>query len=109
MQLHIKYKNNSTRLVNLTDAFFSAKSNDKQADPGVARKATDFAYSTGTDPYYIGVFRGNVNVFETYIRKNQPDEQAVEAFMEVDERGIKKKLRKEFKNKKFTDKVKLVF
>ena len=104
MELLIKYKNNSTRRVNLTASFFGHNLKDKVADPGVSKKALDFAYDCGTDPYYVGVFKGTTPVFETYIRKNQPDEIALEPFMVVDEKKIKKKLRNQFKNKQFTEK-----
>lgn len=109
MELIVKYKEGSTRRVNLTSAFFNHNLGSKTVDPGLSKKALDFAYDCGQDPYYVGVFRGTTVVFETHIRKNQPDESKQPDWIKIDESSVKKKLRKMFKNKPFTHKHVLQF
>lgn len=100
MPLIIKYKSGETRKVDLTNEFFSSY------DVSISKRVLDFAYMHGSDPYYIGVFRGQENVYENNIMKNVPDSipSKIKKAYHIDEFKIKKALRKEFKNVKFTKK-----
>lgn len=98
MILLVKYKSGESRKVNLTEEFF------KSQDSSVLRRAQDFAYMHGSDPYQILVFRGNESMVEHNIRANNPDEFVKSPWMVVDETKVKKQLRKQFKNIPFTQK-----
>lgn len=92
MQLIIKYKNGESRIINLHQEFFTAID-----CPPISKRAEDIAYELGKDPYYIGVFRGNDPSFELKILKNMPPEPVYTE--PINEKKIKKQLRKEFKHK----------
>lgn len=91
MVLQVNYKDGTRRRVNLTEHFFVP------GEVSISKKAQDFAFMHGIQPYYIGLFKGDKAVYENTIRANQPDEK-VET-KRVDESEIKKDFRKEFKNK----------
>ena len=94
MLLTIKYRSGEIRKTNLHPSFFTSY------EVSIAQRAMDFAYQHGAFPYQIKVYRGNDLVFERLLRENAPAETTKVAA--VDETQIKKQLRNQFKNQKFT-------
>lgn len=98
MLLLVKYKSGETRRVNLTLEFF------KSQELSVMKRAQDFAFMHGTDPYQIFVYRGSETLAEFTYRSNAPEEKKSMPWMVVDETKIKKQLKKQFKNVPFKEK-----
>jgi len=96
MLLTIKYKSGEIRNVNLCEEFFTFY------EVSIFHRANDFAYMHGPDPYIVTVTRGNEVVYEKTYYSNSPD--SVKKEYKVDERDIKKHLRKQFKNVPFQEK-----
>ncbi len=97
MLLSIKYKSGAIRTVNLTEDFFTFY------EISIFHRANDFAFMHGLDPYIITVTRGNEVVYEKTYYSNSPD--AVKKEPKIDEKEIKKHLRKQFKNIPFKEKL----
>jgi hypothetical protein len=96
MVLTVKYKNGEIRNTNLHPSFFEI------TDFTISQRAVDFAFMHGQDPYEVKVIRGNEIMFEKTYRMNHPEK--VKSSPKVDERDLKKQLRKQFKNVGFTEK-----
>lgn len=104
MQILIKYKSGEGRKINLHPYFFATNEITRKmpwiSDVSVSDRAQQIAYSGGREPYYIGVFRDGVTVYELNIRANQPDifnPRRKSKEEKIDERQVKKYLRKETK------------
>lgn len=96
MLLSIKYKSGEIRNVNLTEDFFS------YYESSIFHRAIDFAFMHGADPYSITVTRGSEVVYEKTYHSNNPIQKSKEN--KIDERDLKKHLRKQFKNVPFEEK-----
>jgi hypothetical protein len=97
--LNVKYKSGESRNLNLHLSFFDP------CEYTISQRATDFAFMHGRDPYHVSVTRGNEILFERTYRNNVPERKA--KVHKIDERQIKKDLKKEFKNVPFTLKYKV--
>lgn len=101
MQLNIKYQNGEHRIVNLTPAFFD---NDLNSKSGSAEKrATDIAYQLGNRPYHVVLNQSGRILMDKKYPGNEPPLVAVTK--PVNEKELKKQLRKEFKHIPFTLKL----
>src|SRR4051812_32148889 len=101
MKLTVKYKSGERRIVNLHPEFFSV------SEIPLSKKAMDFAYEYGYEPYYVAVIRGGDIMYEATIRKNVPVNYPPSK--KIDERKVKSILRKEHKNGKFNTKWYIAF
>lgn len=95
MQAIFKYRSGEIRVINLTLEFF------RTGDISVSSRANDLANSFAPDVYDIKVWRDEVMVYDKFIRHMLPV-KGVNRTKKVDEKEIKKALRKEFKGKKLT-------
>ena len=95
MQAIFRYRSGETRVINLTVDFFRA------IDISVSKRANDLADSFAPDVYDIKVWRDEVLVYDRFVRHMLPV-KSVKQEKKVDEKEIKKALRKEFKGKKLT-------
>lgn len=101
MQLIVKYKSGERRIVNLHPDFFSIN------EIPLSKKTMDFAYEYGFEPYYVGVIRGGDIMYEVTIRKNVP--VVYPEPKKIDERKVKKILRKQHRKEKFNTKWYIAF
>ena len=92
MQFVAKYRSGETRVINLTIDFFTF------TELSVAKRALDLAYSFATDVFDIKVWREEVLVYDKFDRAMAP-ERYTKKNKYIDEKDIKKQLRKEFKGK----------
>lgn len=100
MELLVKYKSGEFRRVNLTQDFFT------YAGESTAKRSLDFAYMHGADPLYILLYRNGGLMYEKRFKQEEVPYGAKKE-TKADEKDIKKQLRKEFKNVKFTTKYRL--
>lgn len=108
MLLQISYRNGERRNINLHASFFSGDGQDKRQNASPERKADDLAWSLGRDPYKITITRGMDLIVDKTYRQNNPKEIAiVYEGQNVNEKKIKKELRKQFKLIPFSISVKL--
>lgn len=109
MQLQVIYKSGEQRIIHLHSSFFPSKSDfsPNEKIESYHEKAIKLAYEYGLHPYYIAVFKGGKVMFEKVNKQNKPLEFIKEK--KIDEKKVKKILRKEFKNSKFTYKDKFTF
>lgn len=98
MLLQISYRNSERRNINLHASFFSGDGQDKRQNASPERKADDLAWSLGRDPFKITITRGMDLIVDKTYRQNNPREIAiVYEDTAINEKKIKKELRKQFK------------
>lgn len=106
MEANIVYKNGERRHIMLTSTFFMKESlvaDKRTADLSVEKRIVDLANDLGKDVFTITVFRGANTFLEKKFVRNEPPLQAI--VTKIDERDIKKKLRKQFKGVPFTQRI----
>ena len=100
MLLQISYRNGERRNINLHPSFFAGDAQNKRENISPERKADDLAWTLGRDPYKITITRGADIVVDKTYRSNNPKELMPAAFP-IDEKKVKKDLRRQLKNAPF--------
>lgn len=101
MQLSIKYQNGEHRILNLNAAFFDNELNARNGSP--EKRATDIAHQLGSKPYHILLSQGGRVIMD----KKNPGYEPELSYTKnaVDEKDLKKQLRKQFKSEPFSLKL----
>lgn len=95
-QVVINYRDNSKRVINVSEQFFNFEDEGKKAQVSLTKKATDLSL-LGGEAYKVTVMRGDREVFSHVFPQNKPYTEE-KTRQPIDERLIKRQLRREWKN-----------